>query len=54
MSNRVKRQKGSRPLFEALEDRVLYSADALGGLDAILLTNRDETVLEAGGCLFVA
>ena len=47
MRTRLVRPKGSRPLLEALEDQILYSADALGGLDAVLIPNNDETVLEA-------
>lgn len=47
MNTSSKRPKGSRPLFELLEDQVLYSADALGGLDAVTYTNKDETTLHA-------
>jgi hypothetical protein len=47
VSNRAKRQKGGRPFFEALEDQVLYSADALGGLDALAFRDRDDSIIQA-------
>ena len=50
MDKVVNQQKGSRPLFEALEDQVLYSADALGGLDAALLTSKDDTAPKRACC----
>ncbi|MFK7888897.1 MAG: LamG-like jellyroll fold domain-containing protein, partial [Gammaproteobacteria bacterium] len=42
-----KASRDRRPVLEELEAQVLYSADALGGLDAVLVANKDESVLEA-------
>ena len=47
MNSGPMRRKGSRPILEALEDQILYSADALGGLDVLAFTSKDESTLQA-------
>jgi len=44
MSWKTNRQYGSRLWLEPLEDRVLYSADALGGFDTVASSDKQDSV----------